>query len=167
MTNTTPPAIADIELREARAERLKGRDIYDVANQLGGWVGPDTEKDLADWLLRESEAAADLADEIVRLRLALTSKKDIPSPDGRMRELAKANNTLARINGDHRDEWRAKAVELMGALEPFAQALDDWGDEPDKYRDNLEIWEGAVAMNITYGDLRRARAALSTESGDG
>lgn len=45
-----------------------GRDLYEVANQLGGYVGPNTPKHLADFLIRESFEAAHLADEIVRLR---------------------------------------------------------------------------------------------------
>ena len=59
-------------------------------------------------------------------------------------------------------EMRERIVErfqaLEEALDPFVQALSDWGDEPGRseYRDAAEIWEGAVAMNITYGDLRRA-----------
>jgi hypothetical protein len=44
------------------------RDIYEVANQLAGYVGPDTEDRLAAFLMRESAAAAALADEVVRLR---------------------------------------------------------------------------------------------------
>lgn len=37
------------------------RDIYEVANQLGGYVDMSTPDDLAAFLLRESEAAAVLA----------------------------------------------------------------------------------------------------------
>lgn len=47
------------------------RDIYEVANQLQGYVGPDTPKPLADFLMREGEEAAKLAEEIERLRSAL------------------------------------------------------------------------------------------------
>lgn len=45
-------------------------DIYEVANQLEGYVGPDTPEPLAQFLLREGREAAKLADEIVRLRAA-------------------------------------------------------------------------------------------------
>jgi hypothetical protein len=44
------------------------RNIYEVANQIGGYVGPDTDKKLATFLIREGKEAALLADEIVRLR---------------------------------------------------------------------------------------------------
>jgi len=60
----------DLEKR-LKEMRVKGRDIYEVANQLGGYVGPGTDKRLADFLIREAMAASDLADEIVRLTTAL------------------------------------------------------------------------------------------------
>jgi hypothetical protein len=44
------------------------RDPYEVANQLGGFVGPDTDKKLSAFLIREGKEAALLADEIGRLR---------------------------------------------------------------------------------------------------
>jgi hypothetical protein len=34
--------------------------------------------------------------------------------------LAKANNQLAKMNGSHRDEWRAKAARYADALEAIA-----------------------------------------------
>lgn len=55
---------------------LNGRDIYECANQLGGYVGPDTTHGLAVFLGRESEAACDLADEIVRLRSELAKARE-------------------------------------------------------------------------------------------
>lgn len=48
------------------------RDIYEVANQLGGFVGPSTDKFLAKFLIREAEEATALANEIVRLRQLLS-----------------------------------------------------------------------------------------------
>lgn len=56
---------------EPKAAQVNGRDVYEVANQLGSYVGPDTDERLAQFLIRESEAAAYLADEIVRLRSVL------------------------------------------------------------------------------------------------
>ena len=47
------------------------RDIYEVANQLQGYVGPDTEDRLAAFLMREGGEAAKLADRIVMLEAAL------------------------------------------------------------------------------------------------
>lgn len=47
------------------------RDIFEVANQLGGYVDPGTEKRLARFLIREAEEASKLAYEIVRLRTEL------------------------------------------------------------------------------------------------
>jgi hypothetical protein len=51
--------------------RVNGRDIYEVANQLAGYVDEGTPEKLASFLLREGKAAADLADEIVRLTAAI------------------------------------------------------------------------------------------------
>lgn len=48
--------------------RINGRDIYEVANQLEGYVDTGTPDRLAQFLLREGKAACDLADEIVRLQ---------------------------------------------------------------------------------------------------
>jgi len=39
----------------------------------------------------------------------------------RLHRCAKDNNTLARMNGEHRDEWRAKAVEAMERAEAVEQ----------------------------------------------
>lgn len=47
------------------------RDIWEVSNQLMGYVSTHTDKDLAEFLIREGNAAADLAYEIVKLRAAL------------------------------------------------------------------------------------------------
>lgn len=55
------------------------RDIFEVANQLMGYVDPGTEEDLARFLIREGKAAAVLADEIVKLRAStvlLTAERD-------------------------------------------------------------------------------------------
>ena len=54
------------------------RDIYEVANQLEGYVGPDTPELLANFLMREGQFASDLADEIVRLRACISPQ----SPSG-------------------------------------------------------------------------------------
>lgn len=51
----------------------------------------------------------------------------------------------------------ARIAELEGALEPFVNALSDFGDSPT-IRDGWDIWESGAAMNITFGDLRRATA---------
>lgn len=56
---------------EEKDDILKGRDIFECANQLGGYVGPDTPEGLAKFLLRESDAAAALAEIIVRQSTAI------------------------------------------------------------------------------------------------
>lgn len=51
----------------APAEMPGGRSIWEVANQLGGYIGPSTPDDLVAFLSRESDAAAALAERIVSL----------------------------------------------------------------------------------------------------
>ncbi len=63
------------------SSEAKGRDIYEVANQLEGYVDEGTPEHLARFLLREGKAAADLADEIVRLKAALAASH-MPVVDG-------------------------------------------------------------------------------------
>lgn len=56
------------------------------------------------------------------------------------------------------DAHKARVVDLEKALEPFAAAADET-DEDDK---NIHhIWEHHTAMDITIGDLRAARRALT------
>jgi hypothetical protein len=55
-------------------------DLYECANQLEGYVGPNTPAELAAFLLREGKAAATLADEVVRLRAALSAARLPASP---------------------------------------------------------------------------------------
>ena len=55
-------------------------------------------------------------------------------------------------------------TELMEAREvvkPFAEAAQDIEDTDE---DRWEIWERPEAMNITVGDLRRARNFLNKET---
>lgn len=84
-----------------------GRDIFECANQLGGYVGPNTDDELARFLLRESNAAADLAYEIVRLRGALQA----------MQARAEKAEEALRVS------------ELEGDA-AFALAVDDPGKNP-------------------------------------
>lgn len=51
----------------APAEMPGGRSVWEVANQLGGYIGPNTPDDLVAFLSRESDAAAALAERIVSL----------------------------------------------------------------------------------------------------
>lgn len=47
---------------------------------------------------------------------------------------------------------------LATALEPFAHALDEWGDEPE-HPDSASIWEHPLSMLVTIGDFRHAKDA--------
>jgi hypothetical protein len=59
----------------------------------------------------------------------------------------------------------AKNAKLREALEPFAAAID--GVDSDIDRDDDDVSERWIATAITFGDLRRARAALKETKGDG
>lgn len=65
-------ASSSVAAKEAVEVKADERDIYEVSNQLGGYVDPSTEPNLARFLIREAEEACKLADEIVRLRAALS-----------------------------------------------------------------------------------------------
>ncbi len=78
-----------------------------------------------------------------------------------LRELARANNDLARMQAAQLRDMRASNAAIIEALAPFVDALDDWGDDT-AYLDRSNIWEHPVALGITIGDLRAARKALDT-----
>jgi hypothetical protein len=48
---------------------------------------------------------------------------------------------------------------LREALEPFARAAESLDDD---HKDRSEIWESGAAMEISAGDLRRAREVVSS-----
>ena len=54
---------------------------------------------------------------------------------------------------------QARVGELEGALKPFAEACAE-SDEGTPH-DNTTAWETGMAMGVTYGDFRRARALLT------
>jgi hypothetical protein len=67
------------------------RDIFEVANQLGGYVDPGTEKNLARFLIREAEEASKLAYELVRLRAELAPPQ-LDASDFQLLERLKREN---------------------------------------------------------------------------
>lgn len=62
--------------------------------------------------------------------------------------------TLSAAQGPEAATTIARLVE---ALRPFANALDDWGDDP-AVGDDATLWEHPMGMCISTGDFRRARA---------
>ncbi len=58
------------------------------------------------------------------------------------------------------DVAREQIAQLREALEPFARALDEWMDDPQQ-PDHWNTWEHPLAIGVTIGDFRRARAALA------
>lgn len=60
------------------------------------------------------------------------------------------------------DDLQAELEKLRDALKPFAEAADST-DANDDYS-SASIWEHPSALDITIGDLRRARRALREAS---
>jgi hypothetical protein len=103
-----------------------------------GW-GSNVTDTLNKWTTERLEAAE-------RIK-ALTAEKD------------KLGNLLLETADRNAREIVRLEVEnerLREALEPFASAACDLDNEPDR----VDMWEHPVAMNVTAGDFRRARAAL-------
>ena len=53
----------------------------------------------------------------------------------------------------------AENQRLKKALKPFSQSIEEWGDDlgqPDRW----DVWEHPIAIGVTIGDFRQARAAI-------
>jgi hypothetical protein len=110
---------------------LVERDIYEVANQLEGYVGPDTDPDLAAFLLKEGKAAAALADKITAQAAAierLVAERDEAANLALkqfLREYHEAYgcDPVAMANG--RSNWRKSAEAAEAQRDKLKQALAD------------------------------------------
>jgi hypothetical protein len=108
--------------------RVKGRDIYEVANQLGGYVGPGTEERLAAFLMREAEAASDLADEIIRLQAenaALREKlsgRPVVAEDATCKDCLQVEALHAQVE-KAREALRMISVESKEPNEPVGRSV--------------------------------------------
>lgn len=69
----------------------------------------------------------------------------------RMRRLAKANNTLARMNRSQADEYRTRCVDLLEALEAFIYETTHLSPERD---------DGSHDCRISRATLKQGRAAI-------
>lgn len=81
----------------------------------------------------------------------------------RLQEKVRQADVVASIALSERNFSVAKDAEiarLRKALKPFADAVESLDDN---HTDGGHLWESPAAMNITAGDLRRARAALETK----
>jgi hypothetical protein len=85
-----------------------------------------------------------------------------------MADLEKAIEEVEALVTTYADNTQYDAFRLIlaanrkmrAALEPFAKAANNMdGDEPD----SLFIYDSPESTMISYGDLRRARSALSTK----
>lgn len=69
---------------------------------------------------------------------------------------------LGTKQGESAELWNTRVSStLREALEPFAKAYEDEGDGP-WHEDGHNLWEHPAALDLTVGDLRRARAAIET-----
>lgn len=106
------------------------RDIYEVANQLGGYVDTSTPDDLADFLLRESRAAAVLAE---RLEIA---EAHVEQMSGALRVASGRLNWCVSARPGVQSEDGAKLVcgwadEAVAALVP--PVIDRSGGRPGRF----------------------------------
>lgn len=143
----------------AETKALEPGDPYEVANQLAGYVGPDTQDDLAAFLLRESAEAGKLAD-------ALTAAQaEIERLNGEVRRWRENHEGVVaskRTAEQYRDQFkaelatlRARNAELVEGLRPFARIAD-----------MEERAEPLTSVMVNVDLCRRART-LITEKPDG
>ena len=90
----------------AEKERRGRREVWEVSNQLGGYIGPNTPDDLVAFLSRESDAAADLAQRVI---------------DAEARALAAEAALAAAV-----EALAPFADEKNGVMQDLL-----WGDQPD------------------------------------
>lgn len=129
-------------------------------------------QDRASRLLDKPEAVeGDAADEIERLRVALR-EFNCPRPANDRPDDFEVGQCVdaGECGCGARFALTGEPVPGMGttlqeklkmaedALKPFAEAGDELGGS---HLDKSDIWESHVAMNITAGDLRRARTTIS------
>jgi len=71
---------------------------------------------------------------------------------------------IARARAYERSECQARITELEAALKPFAAEAEAWpvDQAPYDYRVKIMLSTKCMPSKFTAGDLRRARAALSS-----
>lgn len=109
---------------------VDGRCIWEVANQLEGYVGPSTPEDLAQFLLREGKAAAALAAEIARLRAE-----------------------LAKVEGERDADQTDRMVKISALIANLTSVQERYGDTCVYIRRGGMSW-GAVALNRQADDKK-------------
>lgn len=96
-----------------------GRDIWEVANQLEGYVDMTTPDDLAGFLLREGKAASELATTIATLQAAIL-EKDAEIADAVAAKFY-SESEAAKSRGNA-DRYESALYEAAGA-EAVAEAI--------------------------------------------
>lgn len=133
--------------------KAKERDIWECANQLAGYVGPDTPDRLANFLLREADAAEALA------RTITAQAERIAEQDLLYKALAELSEHNYRMASNRAEAAEAEVRTLRDAvrllnLEPL---VDGWhnGGAYDKHPDEL-----GVTLSTNCGTVYALVAAL-------
>lgn len=122
---------------------VEGRGIYDCANQLMGYVGPDTEPNLAQFLIREGKSATALADALVQAQSLIAELR------GEMDEARR-----------RRDEWRKKAE----GYDEVRLALREKVGAPWPPNMSRILWAGIAAAERTRAETAEAEVKRLTEA---
>lgn len=117
-------------------ELSEERDIYEVANQLQGYVGPSTPSDLSAFLMREGAAAGVLADEIVRLRALVTELQH-----------SRAAPTVAENVTVAPEGWALVPRDLTDGMAEAGNEFINWGGNGVH-----QVWDAIIA----YVETREA-----------
>lgn len=161
------------------------RDIYEVANQLEGYVDESTPDPLASFLLREGTEAGKLADRICALAAEnerLTKERDdlheLFKLDGEqhaahIKALTEAHSNRIRKYSDRvmelradRDRLATQVDELVKVLEPFSNFAGElfalnYNDTDQVVTVETNSIYGKILMSLTFLPFRNARALLS------
>lgn len=139
---------------------VAGRDIFECSNQLGGYVGPNTEDGLASFLIRESSAAAELAGEIVRLRESLSSAQaQIEHWRGEAARLLKSGQDALDAYETEKSRAEAAEAEVKRLREAISKAERAFNNIRGAIESNQVVDKDAHGTAVRARD--DARAALS------
>jgi hypothetical protein len=144
---------------DALVERLN--DIaYQLVTRRGdlhGWIEAVVKPHPADTVM---EAARTITALIERLRAAEAENARLSA------ELSGFMDDTREVEAFHLEKLstlEAENARLREALVPFAEAMNEW----DGQKDSQTIWVSSAATCIDWADLRRARAALAQQDGQG
>ena len=139
------------------------RDIFEVANQLEGYIGPSTDSALANFLRREGNEAAKLADEIVALRTALSKERKRADAAEAENFVLAANQCEGPMIGDEHGHFSCAKVEALTA--ELARATSPAYLETALTAINVVDGEWKARAEAAEATVKRLRAALEPFAG--